>query len=82
MPLGGTVNQSSVVQLAAGQLTRVDGLSVELHRPADSPPFVLLLWPPKPSVIAPNPKALADLAAAMVRVTADAQTHLATLRRR
>ena len=36
-----------------------------------------LVWPQKPSITAPTPKALAALASAMVRTLAEAQTELA-----
>jgi hypothetical protein len=76
---GGTVSQSSPTVLASGPLTRSgDSLTVELHRPLDSPNFVLVVWPMKPSITAPTPKALAALAAAMVRTLAEAQAELAT----
>jgi hypothetical protein len=65
--------------LASGALNRSgDRLSVELHQPADSPSFVMVVWPAKPSVTQPTPKALAALAAAMVRIVAEAQTELGT----
>ena len=69
---------SKVTHLAGGQLTRSgDSIRIELHQPADSPSFVMVVWPAKPSVTAPTPKALAALAAAMVRTLAEAQTELA-----
>jgi hypothetical protein len=72
---------SKVTDLASGALNRSgDKLSVELHRPADSPKFRLVVWPPKPSITAPTPKALAALAAAMVRTLAEAQTELAAIK--
>jgi hypothetical protein len=73
---------SKSTTLAAGQITNHDHLSVELHRPSDTPAVVLLRWPEAPSVIAPNPQALATVAAAMVRVMAEAQAELAQIRRR
>jgi hypothetical protein len=45
--------------------------------PSTVPGFVMVVWPQKPSVTAPTPKALAALAAAMVRTLAEAQTELA-----
>ncbi len=69
---------SQVTHLASGALNRSgDRLSIELHQPADSPSFVMVVWPAKPSVTAPSPKALAALASAMVRTLAEAQTELA-----
>jgi hypothetical protein len=72
------VNPSSPIVLASGSLTRSgDTVSIELHRPLDSPSFVMVVWPAKPSITAPTPKALAALAAAMVRTLAEAQAELA-----
>jgi hypothetical protein len=69
---------SKITHLASSAITRSgDQLSIELHQPADSPSFVMVVWPAKPSVTAPTPKALAALAAAMVRTLAEAQTELA-----
>jgi hypothetical protein len=66
------------IQLASGRLTRSDDqLSIELHQPAESPSFVVVVWPAKPSITQPTPKALAALASAMVRCLAEAQTELA-----
>jgi hypothetical protein len=59
--------------LASGQITKSDRLAVVLHQPTDSPPIVLLRWPAAPSVCDPNPKAIASVAAAMVRILAEAQ---------
>jgi hypothetical protein len=42
----------------------------------------MIKWPPAPSVLAPDPKALAALASAMVRTLAEAQAQLTQLRRR
>jgi hypothetical protein len=53
------VSQSSPSVLASGPITRSrDTLTVELHRPLDSPSFVMVVWPAKPSITAPTPKAL------------------------
>ena len=75
------MSPSSPIVLASGALNRSgDRLSIELHQPVDSPIFVMVVWPVKPSVTAPTPKALAALAAAMVRTLAEAQTELAKVR--
>jgi hypothetical protein len=55
-------------------------LRVELRRPIGSPSFVLVVWPTGPIVTYANPKALANIAAAMVRLMAEAQARLATLK--
>jgi hypothetical protein len=61
--------------LAEGQITgHGDRLTIDLVKPTDSPPVVMLRWPAAPSVCDPNPKALASVAAAMVRILAEAQT--------
>ena len=46
-----------------------DTLTVELIQPDSMPAVVRIVWPAKPSVTAPTPKALAALAAAMVRTS-------------
>ena len=72
------MSQSSPTVLASGALNRAgDRLSIELHQPANSPSFVMVVWPTKPSITAATPKALAALAAAMVRTLAEAQAELA-----
>jgi hypothetical protein len=72
------VSPSSPVVLASGTLTRSgDVLTVELIRPDSMPAAVRIIWPAKPTITQPTPKALAALAAAMVRTMAEAQTALA-----
>jgi hypothetical protein len=70
----------TVTTLATGQLNKSDQLDVELHRPPDTPAFVLIKWPTSPSVAATDPRAVAEMARAVVRVLAAAQTRLATIR--
>ena len=65
--------------LASGQLNKSDQLEVELHRPATEPAFILVRWPDAPSVLKPDPRAVAAVAAAIVRVLAEAQTRLAAI---
>jgi hypothetical protein len=75
------VSPSSPTVLASGPITRSgDTLSIELHQPLDSPSFVMVVWPTKPSITAPTPKPKAALAAAMVRCMAEAQAELAKIR--
>ena len=72
------MSPSSPIVLASSALTRSgDTLTIELIRPDSMPAVVRIVWPPQPSVTAPTPKALAALAAAMVRTLAEAQTELA-----
>jgi hypothetical protein len=42
--------------------------------------LVLLVWPAAPTVSNANPKAIATIAAATVRIMAEAQARLATLK--
>jgi hypothetical protein len=68
---------SQVTHLASGALNRSgDSLTVELHQPLDSPSFLTVVWPTKPSITTATPKALAALAAAMVRCLGEAQANL------
>jgi hypothetical protein len=74
------VSTSSPIVLASGSITKADILRVELHQPIGSPAFVLLVWPAAPTVTNANPKAIATIAAATVRIMAEAQARLATLK--
>jgi len=69
------------ITLAEGAITRADRLSVQLIRPSDSPSVVLLVWPAAPTVAHASPKALSNIAAAIVRLIGEAQAQLATIRR-
>ena len=68
----------SPVSLATGQVTAADTLTVELHRPATEPAFILVKWPAAPSVASPDN--FADLVAATFRILADARTTLSRIR--
>lgn len=76
------MSTSSRIELAAGQITPSgDTLRVELIKPAGSPPAVLIIWPAAPSVTNTDPGGLASVAAAVVRVLAEAQARLTKIRR-
>jgi len=64
--------------LATGQITAADEITVELHRPATEPAFILVRWPPAPSVASPDN--FSELVAAVFRVLADARTTLSRMR--
>jgi hypothetical protein len=69
---------SQITHLASGALNRSgDQLLIELVQPDSMPAAVRIVWPAKPWVTQPTPKALAALASAMVRTLAEAQTELA-----
>ena len=71
---------SSRIELAASQITPSgDTLRVELIKPAGSPPAVRIIWPTRPSVTNTDPRGLASIAAALVRVLAEAQARLAKI---
>ena len=77
------MSPSLPIVLASGPITRSgDTLTVELVQPDSMPAAVRIVWPPQPSVTAPTPKALAALAAAMVRTLAEAQAELVKVRNR
>ena len=64
--------------LATGQINASDQLTVELHRPADLPAFILIKWPSAASVA--SPATFGNLVAAVYRVLADARTTLSRMR--
>jgi hypothetical protein len=64
--------------LASGQLNKSDALSVELHRPADLPAFVLIVWPPAPSVSTLDN--FDNLVAAVYRTMSTARVMLSRMR--
>jgi hypothetical protein len=71
---------NKVTTLASGHITKADALRVELHQPINTPAFVLLHWPDHPSVTDIDPRGVASIAAAVVRVLAEAQARLAKVR--
>jgi len=74
------VESSLCIVLASGNVNRRDVLAVELHQPIGSPTFILVRWPSAPTVTDANPKALATIAASVVRLLGEAQARLATLK--
>ena len=64
--------------LASGQLNKSDQITVELHRPADLPAFVLVKWPAAPSVASLDN--FDNLVAAVYRILADARVTLSRMR--
>jgi hypothetical protein len=76
---------SKVTILASAQISRSAGdyLTVELFKLSpDAPATVLINWPGDPSVLQPTAKALAAVAAVIVRTLAEAQAELASLKAR
>jgi hypothetical protein len=62
---------------------RLADVSVELHRPAAAGqlPFIVVLWPLRPSMTNPFPRAIADFGRAVVRVLSAAQAELVQIQR-
>ena len=64
--------------LASGQVNKSDQITVELHRPADLPAFILIKWPDAPSVASLDN--FDNLVAAVYRVLAEARTTVSRMR--
>ncbi len=64
--------------LAVGAVTQSDQLAIELVQPPDTPPAILIKWPPQPTVT--DPAKLTATIAAIVRVLGTAQIELAARR--
>ena len=45
---------SQITELASGQITTVDVLTIELVEADDNPAVVLVRWPAKPTVVHPR----------------------------
>ena len=58
--------------LTIGKITSLDVLRCRASTPdpADSPTFVLVIWPSGPSELAPNPQAITATASAVVKIMA------------
>jgi hypothetical protein len=68
----------SKILLAEGQITAADRLRVELLEPLESPPVVLLHWPPEASIT--DPTRLPVTANAIMQIMAAAIARLAAIR--
>jgi hypothetical protein len=66
---------SKITELASGQITAVDGITVELVETDEHPTVVIVRWPDKASVI--HPRRFPDTAAVVARLFAEAHTLLA-----
>jgi hypothetical protein len=72
------VTTSSPIELASGQLNRIDRLAVILIKPTGSPAVILLKWPPTPTVV--EPVKLQGTVAAIVKILSSAQIEFAARR--
>jgi hypothetical protein len=64
--------------LAAGAINASDRLVIELIVPPDMPPVIAITWPAKPTVCTPG--TYAEVAAAAMRLLANASTALARIK--
>jgi hypothetical protein len=71
---------SQVTELASGQLTATETITIELIEADQTPAVVIIRWPSKPSVI--HPHRFPDTAATLTRLFAEAATALASIKAR
>jgi hypothetical protein len=65
-----SVSISSSIELAAGQITKADGLAVTLVQPPDTPEAISIICPLKPTVV--EPAKLQATVAAIVKILSSA----------
>jgi hypothetical protein len=70
---------SNITELAAGQITSVATISIELVEADETPAVVIVRWPAKPSVL--HPHRFPSAAEAAARIFASAAVRLAQIRR-
>jgi hypothetical protein len=70
---------SQITELASGQLTAVDTLTIELVQADETPAIVIIRWPAKPSVL--HPYRFPAVAEITARTFAAAVVKLAQIRR-
>ena len=66
---------SQITELASGQITPTEAITIILSEPDDIPASVIIHWPPTPTKI--NPRRFRDTAAAVARMFAEAHVALA-----
>lgn len=70
---------SHVTELATGQITAVDSITIELVEADETPAVVIVRWPLKPTVL--HPRRFPSAAEAAARTFAAAVVRLTQLRR-
>jgi hypothetical protein len=70
---------SKVTELASGQITAIDTITVELIETDQTPAIVIVRWPTKPSVF--HPRRFPGAAESAARVFAAAVVRLAAIKR-
>jgi hypothetical protein len=76
--LGGHPVPIIPTELASGEITKGDRLAVQLIKPCGYPEMILIIWPPRPSVV--EPAKLQTTVAAIVKILAAAQSEYAARR--
>jgi hypothetical protein len=71
---------SKITELASGQITAVESITVELVEADESPAVIIVSWPVKPTVL--HPRRFPDAAATIARLFAEAHTALAAIKTR
>jgi hypothetical protein len=69
-----------LTELASGQITATEAITIILSEPDDMPSSVIIHWPEKSTVV--NPRRFRDTAAAVARMFAEAHVTLARIRAR
>ena len=70
---------SQVTELASGQITAVDAITIELIEANETPAMVIIRWPLQ--AVRTAPRRFPDTAAVVARLFAEAATRLAQIRR-
>ena len=71
---------SKITELASGQITTSDTLTIELVEADEAPAVVVIRWPVKSTVL--HPRRYAEVAAAAMKVLGAASTALAAIKAR
>jgi len=75
---GSKISMSKVTELASGQITRTDALTIDLVKPVDMPAVIMIRWPVQPTIS--DPRQFTAAANAAMRILATATTQLAAIR--
>jgi hypothetical protein len=70
---------SKITELATGQITTVDSITIELVEADETVPVIIIRWPGKPTVL--HPRRFGSAADAATRAFAGAVVRLAHIRR-
>ena len=71
---------SKITELASGQITDTEAITIILSEPDDMPSSVIIHWPEKSTVV--NPRRFRDTAATVARMFSEAHIALARIKAR